>query len=144
MTVALLRGKKWGLKHLKVECFHYIQIIILDTDNYSEQSDSLSNQHQYISSESNNKYIKYKIVHQIAFTRKNKIQNFGCFIWKHKMIKSMWLSRKKCWQCKNNDTEFFRRNNAIWIILQEVVGPQSYQKIVINFQWLTTLIPCSG
>ena len=74
MTVALLREKKMVFKAFESG------MLSLHTDNYSEQSDSLSNQHQYISSESNNKYIKYQIAHQIAFTMKNKIQNFGCFI----------------------------------------------------------------
>ena len=50
---------------------------------------------------------------------------------------------EKNWLCKNNDTLNLWRNDATWIILQEVVGLQSYQNIVVNFNWLTTLMPSS-
>ena len=38
----------------------------------------------------------------------------------------------------------FWRNDVIWIILQDVLDLQSHKKIVVNFMWLTTLVPSSG
>ena len=37
-----------------------------------------------------------------------------------------------------------KEKDAIWMILQDGVGIQSDQKIVVNFLCLTTLVPSSG
>ena len=51
---------------------------------------------------------------------------------------------EKIWSFKNNDTLDLWRNVVISIILQGDVGLQSYPKIVVDFKWLTTLMPSSG
>ena len=52
------------------------------------------------------------------------------------MIKITWFIEKKK-SSKNIDTLNLCRNDGI-------VGLESDQKIVVNFMWLTTLIPSSG
>ena len=52
--------------------------------------------------------------------------------------------RKKIWSWKNNGMLNLWKKDAIWIILQEVVGLQNDQKILVDLIWLTTAMSSSG
>ena len=65
--------------------------------------------------------------------RKDKIQTLDLIFQNTKRSKLCGSVRRKNGSCRNNDTLNLWRNNAIWIILQEVAGLQSDKKIVVNF-----------